>query len=509
VKLKARVGFYGKLPMVGDFVSRRLPDDFISVWDTWLQSAIATSQEQLGGDWLSRYLTSPIWRFLLSPGVCGNQAVAGIVMPSVDRVGRYFPLTVAVVFEQSPSLPLVLSTGNIWFEQLEDAALTGLEGNLDINAFDQLVQNIPLPSQPPPALTEPVHSFGADVFYAPLENAAQTSEAFTGLTAHLLATFMPGYSLWSNAGSEDVQPALLACQGLPPVGSFAEFLSGKTSNKEARVDSLMPCMSSTNHPKSVADVIRPATETEPLSLSSILGSDNTSATEPGWRSWAVTDTGKRRKHNEDALLNRPEAGLWVVADGMGGHKAGDVASQLIVNTLKDLIPVTPLEDYIKKVSFCLQRVNIQLRQLAAKKYNQQIVGSTVVALVCDTERCGFLWAGDSRLYRLRNNQLQQLTKDHCLADEDTSSDWSVKSANIITRAVGADDRLDLDSEITEIRKGDVFLLCSDGLDKEISVKEIEQIMQDSEPQNLANTLMNEVLSRGARDNVTLIVVTAA
>ena len=509
MKLNARVGFYGKLPMVGDFVSRRLSDDFISAWDAWLQSAIATSQEQLGEEWLTRYLTSPIWRFLLSPGVCGNQAVAGIVMPSVDKVGRYFPLTVAVVLEQSPSLPLVLSTGNVWFEQLEDVALTGLEGNLDINAFDQLVQNIPLPSLPPSVLTEPVHSFGADVFYVPLENATQTSAAFTGLTAHLLATFMPGYSLWSNAGSEDVQPALLACQGLPPVGSFAEFLSGKVTNEEVRIDSLISVMSSTNHPKLVEVVTRQVTETEPLSLSSILGSDNTSATEPGWRSWAVTDTGKRRKHNEDALLNRPEACLWVVADGMGGHKAGDVASQLIVNTLKDLIPVTPLEDYIKEVSFCLQRVNIQLKQLATKEYGNQVVGSTVVALVCDTERCGFLWAGDSRLYRLRNNQLQQLTQDHCLTDDEASSDWSVKSANIITRAVGADDELDLDSEITEIRKGDVFLLCSDGLDKEISFKEIEQIMQGSEPQNLVNTLMKEVLSRGARDNVTLIVVTAA
>ena len=90
------VGFYGKLPMVGDFVSRRLPNDFISSWDSWLQSAIAASREELGDDWLKNYLTSPIWRFLLSPGLCGNQAVAGIMMPSVDRVGRYYPLTVAV-----------------------------------------------------------------------------------------------------------------------------------------------------------------------------------------------------------------------------------------------------------------------------------------------------------------------------------------------------------------------------------------------------------------------------
>ncbi len=92
MKLNTIVGFYGKLPVVGDFVSRRLPNEFIKPWDGWLQSAIAASREELGDEWLNSYLTSPIWRFLLSPGVCGNKAVAGIMMPSVDRVGRYYPL---------------------------------------------------------------------------------------------------------------------------------------------------------------------------------------------------------------------------------------------------------------------------------------------------------------------------------------------------------------------------------------------------------------------------------
>jgi type VI secretion system protein ImpM len=500
MNLATSVGFYGKLPIVGDFVSRRLPNEFISPWDSWLQSAIAASREELGENWLKSYLTSPIWRFVLSPGLCGNQAVAGIMMPSVDRVGRYYPLTVAVLFEPSPQLPFLFTTGNAWFEQLEDAAFMGLEGNLDINAFDELIQTIPPFSLPLSSSSDQQCFSEKKTFHIALDNCQQIGDAFVELNANLLSTFMPGYSLWNSTGSEHIQSELFACQGLPPVGSFSGFL--RVKDRPLDVEGV---------PETHEDKANPIfhenePEPEHLSLSSILANNNDPVAKSGWRSWAVTDTGKRRKHNEDSLLDRPEAGLWVVADGMGGHKAGDVASQLIVNTLRELEPINLLEDYVKEVENCLQHVNIQLRQLASKEYGNHIVGSTVVALVCESQRCAFLWAGDSRLYRFRNNQLQQLTKDHCDADEEATSGWSVKSSNVITRAVGAYEELELDVEMTEVLEGDVFLLSSDGLDKEISFKEIESIIRSSERQDLANTLINETLARGARDNVSVIVV---
>jgi type VI secretion system protein ImpM len=508
VNLHAIAGFYGKLPIVGDFVSRRLPNEFVNPWDSWLQSAIAASREELGQDWLNSYLTCPIWRFLLSPGLCGNQAVAGILMPSVDKVGRYYPLTVAVLFEPSPQLPFLFTSGNSWFEQLEDAALNGLDGDLDLQAFDQLIQTIPPFSIPVSSSPWQQPFPGKNLFHITMENFQQLDNAFVELDANLLATFMPGYSLWSNAGSEYVQSALLACQGLPPISSFSGFLRGGMNNKQRLIHSGIAQNAPANASKiSLATNASQALEPLQQSLSSILTGDNPPVNKPSWRSWALTDTGKRRKHNEDSLLNRPEAGLWVVADGMGGHKAGDVASQLIVNTLKNLPQIEPLEDYVKELENCLQNVNRQLRQLAAKEYGSQLVGSTVVALVCESNYCAFLWAGDSRLYRLRDNKLQQLTQDHCLDNEQASSGWSVKSSNVITRAIGADEKLELDAEMIEVLEGDVFLLCSDGLDKEMSLKEVEQVMQTSERQDIAKALINETLARGARDNVTVIVVT--
>lgn len=473
--MNTNIGFYGKLPIVGDFISRRLPNEFIRPWDKWLQSAMAASREALEHEWLNHYLTCPIWRFLLSAGVCGNQAVAGIMMPSVDRVGRYYPLTVAVLLEQAPPLPFLFMSNNVWFEQLEDVALTGLEGSVDVNGFDELIQRIPNFT-----LSDNLNGLYKTTTLQQLDNGAV-------LNAEQLATFS-AYSLWSNEGSEPSVPLLLASEGLPPIRRFAELLQGNINHQSSLTDLL-------NHTEAVEEL---------PSLSALLGDCETTF---DWQSFGMTDTGKRRKHNEDSLLNRPEANLWVVADGMGGHKAGDVASQLIVNTLNSVEPVEPLEDYMQVVSHALQNVNTQLRQLANEQYSHQVVGSTVVALVCDKTHCGFLWAGDSRLYRFRNQQLEQLTKDHCLGNEEGGSEYSLKTANIITRAVGADDELQLDSRIVEVSDDDVFLLSSDGLDKELSFKKIEHIMQTTPVQNIAQTLIDETLAHGARDNVTVIVIT--
>lgn len=223
-----------------------------------------------------------------------------------------------------------------------------------------------------------------------------------------------------------------------------------------------------------------------------------------WLSWAATDVGKQRNRNEDAVLNRPEAGLWAIADGMGGHEAGDIASQLVVESLESITCTDNLETSIEKVANCLQTVNTDLRNLAEQSQNDIIIGSTVVVFIAQQHRCAVLWAGDSRLYRLRNNQLLQLTQDHCPDYEDITDVWSVKTANEITRAVGADEKLELDCQITDICDGDLFLLCSDGLDREVSPKEIEQILLSHADEKIVDVLLELALQRGARDNVSLV-----
>ena len=133
-------GLYGKLPILGDFLSRRLPARFVQTWDTWLQEALSTSRKQLGAEWLEIYLYSPIWRFILSPGNCGPTAWAGILMPSVDKVNRYFPFTLAVSINEQNAYPSLFVAAAPWFDKLEQLALSALEDNVNLDEFDRHLQ---------------------------------------------------------------------------------------------------------------------------------------------------------------------------------------------------------------------------------------------------------------------------------------------------------------------------------------------------------------------------------
>jgi serine/threonine protein phosphatase PrpC len=167
----------------------------------------------------------------------------------------------------------------------------------------------------------------------------------------------------------------------------------------------------------------------------------------------------------------------------------------------------------------MQQVNSDLFKLGSESYNHQVVGSTVVALVAEGSRCGLAWAGDSRIYRSRQGELIQLTRDHVPANDsaETVQDLSDGSelgpaaqSNIITRAVGADSVLELESYILEVNDDDLFLLCSDGLTKEVTDQEISDTLKGGVPAaECVNQLINLALERGARDNVSVVVVHAS
>ena len=232
-----------------------------------------------------------------------------------------------------------------------------------------------------------------------------------------------------------------------------------------------------------------------------------------WRSALRSDVGKVRKLNEDSGLDSPDKRLWCVADGMGGHSAGDLASQMIVNSLAKVKASDSLSEHVDFVEHSILGVNNRLHELSSAQ--NQTSGSTVVVLLAGDRHCVFMWAGDSRLYRLRDTKLAQLTTDHTQAElyieqglisRESAADHP--SGNMVTRAVGASEALFLDIDIAEIERGDRFLLCSDGLDKHVSDPEIEAIMQAGEPQEIVDRLIDLTLERGASDNVTVCAVHA-
>ncbi len=232
-----------------------------------------------------------------------------------------------------------------------------------------------------------------------------------------------------------------------------------------------------------------------------------------WTSFGISNVGKVRKHNEDSLLVRPEIGLWVVADGMGGHAAGDVASQMIVSTLKKVHEGITLNRYIDDIEDRLMEVNKRLIKKAQESDKRSTIGSTVVSMVAYGRYCVYIWAGDSRLYRLRNKELRQMTIDHSQVELYvekgliTREEASVHPhLNMITRAVGATDDLFLDMDIQEMEREDRYLLCSDGLTKHMTDFEIEDILHEGSIEEACKTLIDLTLERGAVDNVTAIVV---
>jgi len=225
----------------------------------------------------------------------------------------------------------------------------------------------------------------------------------------------------------------------------------------------------------------------------------------------LTHVGLVRKINEDSYLDRPDAGLWVIADGMGGHTAGDVASQLIVSALEKVEPGETLSGFVESIEDALLSVNQQL--IAMSSQTQQTSGSTVVALLAYETVCVVIWAGDSRAYRLRNGELTQLTNDHSHIELYVEQGLITReeaalhpAGNLITRAVGAAPELYLEMDIDRLAEGDRYLLCSDGLDKHVTQAEIGPILGSGDPQSAAKQLIELTLSRGAADNVSVAVI---
>ena len=213
------------------------------------------------------------------------------------------------------------------------------------------------------------------------------------------------------------------------------------------------------------------------------------------------------------MLERSEDGLWVVADGVGGHTAGDFASQMIVDAMRQVQIDTSLDKCIDNIEDRLLAVNSVLIQKAREEKRQAIIGSTVIVFLVYEKYGVYIWAGDSRLYRLRDGQIRQLTTDHSQVEEyiergiiDRDEGPQHPHGNIITRAVGVTDDLCLEMEVQEIKKKDRYLLCSDGLTKHVFDLEFQDILQQGAVKTVCTELVDLTLARGAIDNVTAVII---
>jgi serine/threonine protein phosphatase PrpC len=235
-------------------------------------------------------------------------------------------------------------------------------------------------------------------------------------------------------------------------------------------------------------------------------------TAPGVRlqSAVRSHVGHVRALNEDACLVRPDLGIWAVADGMGGHERGDYASSLIIGELGRVRRPGSARELLQSVDETLARCNETLLERAG---DGELSGSTIVALLVFEQNFAAIWAGDSRLYRLRGGALERLTHDHSYVQELVERGELMPEqtrhhplANRITRAIGADRELHLDVIDGRLEPDDLFLLCSDGLTGMVDEAAIAAILAEGEPESVAERLVEAALAAGGSDNVSVIVV---
>ncbi|HEY6642856.1 type VI secretion system-associated protein TagF [Povalibacter sp.] len=480
----SRIGWFGKLPSHGDFLQRRAPQAFVNAWDPWLQECIAQSREQLGHGWLDVYLTSPVWRFFLSGGVVSASSYAGILLPSVDRVGRYFPLT---IFAELPAdLPpmAVAIHGREWLKTIEGLALHALQSeDFDVEQFDEAVQ------ASSESLSNVEQYYGVNLgdgfpnasthWRVPMIAVDRVAAALIDPLMELAGRHLQPLTLWWTEGSEDVGASCLVVKALPEPQRFSSMLDGNwAAGGWAGDDGDLVLQPKAQFNYAIA-------------------------------SGGVTDTGPVRKMNQDRFLARAEDGLWAVADGMGGHSRGEYASQLAVDSLASIEPAATVSAALQSARTALGRANDDLVRSALSTSASDRSGSTVVVLCIRQQEWGVLWAGDSRVYLLRDGALRGLTRDHAVGvnvhDFDELNPGL--SGGELTRALGGHETLLLDHRTGHIHPGDRFLLCSDGLHGVVDHQRLTQVLSsNSDPDAVVKALLDAAIAAGSRDNITAVVI---
>jgi type VI secretion system protein ImpM len=234
------VGFYGKLPCRGDFLQRRAPQDFVDAWDAWLQESLHTLRTRLEEQWLNIYLTGPVWRFALAAGVCGAGTYIGILVPSVDRVGRYFPLTVVARLEPEDCLLAVACASRGWFEAAEHLVLDALDAEaLDFDTFDEQIallrERLDTASAAEAAqalrLLENAPPQGGR-WQMPLASAASLQNVVNAYAQREVGRLLAPLAIWWTEGSNTLAASWLCSRGLPEPAGFVGMLTGDWSGTD-------------------------------------------------------------------------------------------------------------------------------------------------------------------------------------------------------------------------------------------------------------------------------------
>ena len=388
-------GFFGKLPCNGDFIQHNVAQEWLDVWDHWQQSCIFESRASLRDEWLNAYLAGPIWRFVLSEGACGSGAYAGIVVPSVDRVGRYFPLTMVRQLDSGWNPLDIAVCWAPWFEALEQCACGALDSpDLRLNDFIEQVAGI----QDPLQFAVPTHieselfrnmSFpsASPQWQVSLQSADHLQLDLAVLAYREIYRHLRPVTVWWTSGAERVQPSWLLARGLPAPGSFAAMLDGSWRGSAWVAANPGAMYSMPARPQ--APVEAPALE--PLvPVMTMLDA----------RARLPTQSPSDVEGNLAAFVVRPEIGLWAVVAPNGDTPVN--ATRTVADALQDVAPAATLTLLAESVRQLLLRVSQRLADESARNPLNPVGLANVLAVVKTEAECAYISAGDAQVLRVRN-----------------------------------------------------------------------------------------------------------
>lgn len=220
-------GLFGKIPQQSDFISHHFPDTFTDQWHHWMQACISISREQLGDEWLSHYMVSPVWQFALMPGLVSEHAVLGVVIPSVDEVGRYFPVVLGHSGQHDTWSAYL--NGEAWYQQIQKIALLALAEETSYSQLLGELESLPTPEFETLAIYKTQSSLQAfkGNQITQQSDGIDKNEFVLSLTSNAYKQIYGDHSLWWTAGSEAVAPCLAVSSGLPDPGQYAAMLDGQ------------------------------------------------------------------------------------------------------------------------------------------------------------------------------------------------------------------------------------------------------------------------------------------
>lgn len=224
------VGYYGKIPSKGDFVTQTLPKSFTDPWDAWLRQVLAYSKSELGDQWMEYYLTSPLYHFVLSSGICGNQSWLGVMIPSVDNVGRFFPMTICKSFSETSNSLDLIEKNNEWLAKAEKLLLSCLDEDFNLSNFESELLKLKENEDSDSTITLKrftMNRFQDSAWNFPIHKKESLGAVYPELINSMLNTFYSTYSVWHTAGSDIVTSGFVISEGLPSHKSMTAFMDGQ------------------------------------------------------------------------------------------------------------------------------------------------------------------------------------------------------------------------------------------------------------------------------------------